>query len=167
MDLGISVLVAEDNHDDAFILQRAFKHCGLGRPAHIVSDGADVINYLRGDPPFNDRTVHPYPDILILDLKMPGVSGFDVLDWLKQNPDYRVIPAIVWSASADRRDVKHAFCLGAHAYLCKPASFDAFLEVAKCLLAFWTHCEKPGVEPFKPDCQDIKQSHPFSGARFY
>jgi CheY-like chemotaxis protein len=166
MDLGLSVLVAEDSEDDAFILQRAFKDCGLLRPVHIVRDGMDAIRYLRGDPPFNDRTLHPFPDILILDLKMPGTSGFEVLQWLTDNPDFRVIPAIVWSASADRRDVKHAFCLGAHAYLCKPATFAEFTDFANCLLRFWSHCEKPGVEPVKPDCADLKETHPFSGARW-
>ena len=165
MDSSLSVLVAEDNEDDAFLLQRAFKECGLARPVHIVQDGADAIKYLHGDPPFDDRSRHPFPDMLILDLKMPRVSGFDVLQWLNEHPDYRVIPAIVWSASADRRDVKHAFCLGAHAYLCKPGSYDAFLQLSRCLLAFWVHCEKPGVEPFDPSCDKLEEQHPFARAR--
>ena len=80
--------------------------------------------------------LHPFPDILILDLKMPRASGFDVLQWIVEHPDYRVIPAIVWSASADRHDVKHAFCLGAHAYLRKPASYEQFTEITRRLLAF-------------------------------
>lgn len=166
MDLGLSVLVAEDDQDDAFIVQRSFKECGLRRPIHIVHDGVEAIKYLHGDPPFQDRMIHPFPDILILDLKMPRASGFEVLDWINKHPDYRVIPAIVWSSSADRRDVKHAFCLGAHAYLCKPSSYEEFAEIAGCVLQFWTHCEKPGVMPIEPSCEEIKDTHPFSGARF-
>ncbi|HKQ37494.1 MAG TPA: response regulator [Verrucomicrobiae bacterium] len=166
MDLGLSVVVAEDDRDDAFIIQRSFKQRGLRRPIQILHDGVEAIKYLHGDPPFDDRILHPFPDILILDLKMPRASGFDVLEWINHNPDYRVIPAIVWSSSADRRDVKHAFCLGAHAYLCKPASYVQFADVACCLLQFWSHCEKPGVIPIEPSCSEIKDNHPFSGARF-
>ena len=166
MDSALSVLVAEDDRDDAFILQRSFKSCGLRRPVHIVHDGLEAIKYLHGDPPFNDRVAHPFPDMVILDLKMPRASGFEVLEWINRNPDFRVIPAIVWSSSADRRDVKHAFCLGAHAYLCKPTSYEEFAEITRHLLDFWTYCEKPGVLPMEPNCAEIKESHPFSGARF-
>src|SRR5688572_26980097 len=118
----VTLLVAEDNEDDALLIQRAFKQNGLPRAAHIVHDGRQAIEYLHGDGAYADRRTHPFPDLVILDLKMPLASGFDVLEWLNAHPDYRVIPTLVWSASADRRDVKHAFCLGAHAYLCKPTN---------------------------------------------
>ena len=72
-----------------------------------------MIAYLQSEPPYDDRVLHPFPDVLILDLKMKRVSGFEVLEWVNKNPDYRLIPTIIWSSSADRRDVKHAFCLGA------------------------------------------------------
>ena len=166
MEIFLSVLVAEDDHDDALIIQRAFKHHGLARPAHIVDDGGEAIAYLRGDGVYSDRVTHPYPDIVILDLKMPRVSGFDVLQWLNENPDYRVIPSIVWSSSADRRDVKHAFCLGAHGYLCKPTGYDKFVTMVGHILAFWTYCEKPGIEPGDPRCEQLSDRQPFSGAHF-
>jgi CheY-like chemotaxis protein len=165
MDTSLSVLIADDDDNDALLLQRAFKHNGLHRPAHIVQDGGEAIRYLQGDGPYADRVAHPFPNIVILDLKMPGVSGFDVLDWLNKNPDYRVIPTIVWSASADRRDVKHAFCLGAHAYLCKPVDYHQFDGMVARLLAFWNDCERPGVEPGDPSCDTLKESHPFAGAQ--
>src|SRR5687767_6038200 len=107
IETPLSLLVAEDDRDDAFILQRAFQQNGLLRPAHIVDDGGEAIAYLHGDGVYADRIAHPFPDVLILDLKMPGISGFEVLEWLNEHPDYRVIPSIVWSSSADRRDVKH------------------------------------------------------------
>jgi CheY-like chemotaxis protein len=166
VDSGISVLVAEDDQNDAFILQRAFKECGLQRPPHVVHDGIEAIEYMHGDPPFDDRILHPFPNILILDLKMPRASGFDVLQWINQHPDYRVIPTIVLSASADRRDVKHAFCLGAHAYLCKPGSYNEFTDLIRRLLSFWELCQKPGVEPVEPECDTLKATHPIAGARF-
>ena len=164
METPLSLLIAEDDRDDALIIQRAFKQNGLPRPAHIVEDGAEAIAYLRGDGVFSDRVAHPFPDILILDLKMPGVSGFEVLEWLNQNPDFRVIPSIVWSSSADRRDVKHAFCLGAHAYLCKPTNYDRLVGMVRHLLEFWGDCEKPGIDPIDPPCERLKERRPFHGA---
>ena len=161
----VSILLAEDNEDDALLIQRAFKQNGAPRPLQIARDGDTVIQYLRGDGAFADRTKHPYPDVVILDLKMPLVSGFEVLEWLNENPDYRVIPTIVWSSSADRRDVKHAFCLGAHAYLCKPPGFEELVGMVARMLAFWEDCEKPGVEPSDPQCQSLKHRKPFSRAQ--
>ena len=164
METITTVLVAEDDEDDALILQRAFSQCGLPRPVHIVPDGGAAIQYLHGDGIYADRVAHPFPNMLLLDLKMPRVSGFEVLEWLNENPDYRVIPSIVWSASADRRDVKHAFCLGAHAYLCKPTDYDHFLGMVRRLLDFWRDCEKPGVDPSEPSCETLQQRRPFFGA---
>ena len=161
----VTVLIAEDDEDEALLIQRAFKANGLGRPAHIVSDGRGAIEYLHGDGAYADRRTHPFPDLVILDLKMPRVSGFEVLEWLNMHPDFRVIPTIVWSSSADRRDVKHAFCLGAHAYLCKPGNYNEFVAMVQRLVAFWDDCEKPGVEPSDPECEILKDRKPFSGAR--
>ena len=166
MNSILSVVVAEDDPDDALILQRAFKENGAVRPIHILPDGAEAIAYLHGDGEYGDRVAHPFPDMLILDLKMPRVDGFEVLEWINQNPDYRVIPAIIWSNSADRRDVKHAFCLGAHAYLCKPATYEHFVEAVRSLIDFWDRCEKPGVDPMDPACEVLKERQPFSGAHF-
>ena len=160
----VHVLIAEDNEDDALLVQRALKHNGLPRPPHIVQDGAGAIDYLHGNGPYADRVAHPFPDLVLLDLKMPRVSGFEVLQWLNEHPDYRVIPTIVWSASADRRDVKHAFCLGAHGYLCKPGPYQEFLGMVERMLAFWEDCEKPGIEPGDPQCDLLKDREPFSGA---
>ena len=164
MDPSIAILVAEDNEDDALILQRAFKKNGLMRPIHIVEDGGEVIEYLQGNGIYQDRIANPFPAMLLLDLKMPRVSGFDVLAWLHQHPDFRVIPTLVWSSSSDTRDVKHAFCLGANAYLCKPASFDTTVAMVARLVAFWDDCLKPGIEPHSPSCEKLKDRKPFSGA---
>ena len=165
MDASLIVLLAEDNRDDAFLMQRAFKHHGLMRPPHIVDDGAKAIAYLAGEGVYSDRTTHPFPGLIILDLKMPRVDGFEVLQWLQDHPDYRVIPTIVWSSSADQRDVKHAYCLGANAYLCKPSDFPEFKAMLGRLLAFWEDCLKPGPVPQAPTCESLGETHPFSRVR--
>ena len=164
MDPSLVVLLAEDNPDDAMLMQRAFKQNGVMRPPHIVQDGAHAIDYLSGNNAFADRKAHPFPSVLILDLKMPRVSGFEVLEWLMNHPDYRVIPTVVWTSSSDTRDVKHAFCLGANAYLCKPSSYDTFVAMVGRMLAFWNDCLKPGIEPIEPSCDKLKDRQPFYGS---
>src|SRR5437016_6312129 len=82
--LPLKVLVAEDSEDDAFLLTRAFRKAGIGNPVHVCRDGQEMIDYLSGVEKFQDRSVYPLPTMLLLDLKMPKVSGFEVLEWLKQ-----------------------------------------------------------------------------------
>ena len=161
MDPSACVLLAEDNRDDAFLMQRAFKEHGLMRPLHIVDNGADAIAYIAGEGKFADRVEHPFPSMVILDLKMPGADGFEVLEWLRDHADFRVIPTIVWSSSSDQRDVKHAYCLGANAYLVKPTDFRQFKEMLGQLLVFWEQCLKPSPTPMMPNCESLKHAHPF------
>jgi CheY-like chemotaxis protein len=163
-DPSLHVLIAEDSQDDAFLLQTAFKNNGVMPPAHILPDGGEVIAYLTGIGIYADRILHPYPGIIILDLKMPRVNGFEVLEWLKQNPSYRVIPSIIWSASADPRDVKHSFCLGANGYLCKPNELGELTTMVEHLLAFWNDNLRPSVEPGVPDCETLYGTHPMMGS---
>ena len=164
MEKVVSVLVAEDSPDDVLIIERALKENGLVRPPRVVHDGEQAIRYLVGDMPFGDRRLHPYPDLFLLDLKMPRLSGFEVLEWINRNPDYRVIPTIVLSASADRRDVKHAYCLGAHGFLCKPTSYTETVAIIGKVMTFWDQCEKPGLDPKQPGCGTLIQKDPFCGA---
>lgn len=165
MDPSLSVLVADDSEDDVLLLQQAFKSLGLMRPLHIVSDGGELIEYLKGEGDYTDRSRFPYPDIVMLDLKMPAVSGLHVLEWIQQNPDFRVIPTIICSASSDVRDVKNAYCLGAHGYLCKPVDFNQFRQIIQNMLAYWENCLRPNVDPSIPKCADLNKDHPMMGAQ--
>src|SRR5215212_5934853 len=79
----LKVLVAEDSDDDALLLARAFRKAGIGSPVHVCRDGQEMIDYLSGAEKFSDRNTFPWPSMLLLDLKMPKVSGFEVLQWLK------------------------------------------------------------------------------------
>lgn len=164
MERAMTVLLAEDNPDDALLMQRAFKSHGLMHPLRIVSDGSQAIAYLAGEGSFADRKAHPYPEMVILDLKMPRVSGFEVLAWLQAHPEMMVIPTVVWSSSADARDVKHAYCLGANAYLVKPTDFQEFKQMVADLFTFWDHCLKPAPQ-LRPTCADVTGSQPFSAVR--
>ena len=151
---GMRVLLIEDNPDDAFLMQRAFQACGVVRPPHVSRNGEEAITYLSGGGVYADRKTHPYPTLVITDLKMPCSNGFDVLEWLRDHRELTVIPTLVWSSSADVRDVKRAYCLGANGYLCKPTDFQKFKEMVADVLRYWERCEKPAPDTF-PTCEEV------------
>ena len=125
---GYPILVAEDNPDDAELLKCALRQAGSTHPIQIVTDGRDAIRYLQADAPYSDRVRFPFPRLIFTDLKMPYLTGFDVLKWLRLHPDCHVIPVIVFSASAQESDLKEAYRLGANCYLVKPTGFEKTVE---------------------------------------
>ncbi len=138
-----TVLVLEDDPDDVFFLRRAFKENNFTGNFVVLDDGQEGVDYVSGAGVYSNRTQHPFPDILITDLKMPRLNGFEVLRWLKKHPQFMVIPAIVLSASAEERDLKEAYCLGANAYLTKPAEPLVRREMVRKLIDFWSTCHRP------------------------
>jgi CheY-like chemotaxis protein len=131
------VLAAEDEESDRFILQRAFERSGLNHPLILVRDGREALDYLSGDGAFADRALHPLPRLVILDLKMPRLSGFDVLAWLVARPDFKDLPAVVLSSSSDDADIQKARQLGARDYFVKPHSLDELVTIIRGLHDRW------------------------------
>jgi CheY-like chemotaxis protein len=147
------VLIIEDDANDAFLIQRAFQKCGFSQVPHICPDGLDAIRYLEGTGEYADRTRFPVPRVLVTDLKMPRMNGFELLKWLRQNPSMVVIPTVVMSSSNDASDVKYAYCLGANAFICKPSSPGELEKSIAALLHFWERCEIPKSNA--PSCQEL------------
>lgn len=145
MDSKLLVLIAEDNEDDAFIIQHALERAGLQNRSHVCRDGTDVMAYLKGDGIYADRDRYPFPRMLLLDLKMPKVNGFDLLRWIQAHPACRVTPTIILSSSNQPADVEEAYRLHVHAYLMKPSSPQAMEALVRSLDAFWSACELPPV----------------------
>src|SRR4051812_17585574 len=106
------ILIGEDNEDDVFILQRALQKAGISNPTHICADGEEVISYLKAEGRYADRQKYDFPRMLLLDLKMPRLTGFDVLRWLGGHPDCAVIPTMVLTSSREPRDIQEAYRLG-------------------------------------------------------
>jgi CheY-like chemotaxis protein len=159
-----TIMVVEDNADDATLLVHAFKKIGVRDPIHVLCDGVEAIQYLMGDEKYADRTRFAYPTFILTDLKMPRADGFAVLEFIKGNPEWAVIPAIVFSASADLDDIKKAYMLGASSYHVKPASLSQLVEQLRVLHAYWMTCEVPEVDVSGRQLRT--ESHGKLGARF-
>jgi CheY-like chemotaxis protein len=130
-----TILHVEDDPNDTLLLEHACKKAGLVFDLQAVSDGDQAIAYLRGANNFSDRDKHPLPKLILLDLKMPRLSGFDVLAWLRSDEGFRSVPVVVLTSSNHDADVKRAFDLGAKSYLVKPVGFEALVELVKTLPA--------------------------------
>lgn len=131
------ILAAEDEESDRMLLQLAFQKAKLPFPLVVVRDGQEAVDYLMGKGPSPERSAHAQPALIILDLKMPRMSGFDVLAWLAAQPDFKEIPAVVLSSSADEADIRKARQLGALEYFVKPHSFDGLIKTAHQIHGRW------------------------------
>jgi len=140
-----TILVIEDDPNDQLLIEAAFRKIGVSSPIHVVGDGAEAIAYMSGEGKFSDRKKFAYPTFVMTDLKM-RTDGFEVLDFLKKNPEWRVIPAVVLSASSDLDDIKKSYMLGASSYHVKPQSPEQLRTLLKTLHDYWLTCEVPQVD---------------------
>jgi len=143
--MGKRVLVVEDDPSDVFFLQRAFAAANVPANLHFVRDGQEAIDYLGGDARFADRTTYPLPDLMLLDLKMPRMNGFDVLEWLRIQPGLKRLLVTVLTSSDQPQDINRAYDLGANSYLLKPHSTNDLAEVVKRLQRYWLELNRNPV----------------------
>lgn len=133
MTAATTILHVEDDPNDTLLLQHACRKAGIVFQLQAVSDGDQAIAYLRGINDFSDRNKYPIPELILLDLKMPRVSGFDVLAWLRADDNFKKLPVVVLTSSNHDADIKRAYDLGAKSYLVKPVGFEALVELVKTL----------------------------------
>jgi CheY-like chemotaxis protein len=141
-----TILVVEDDTNDQFLIERALRAAGVTSPIHVASNGAEAIAYMMGEGKFAEREKYAYPTFVMTDLKMPGVDGFGVLEFLRGNPEWAIIPTVVFTASWDRDDIKKAYMLGASSYHVKPQDPAALNKFVATLNAYWVTCEVPEVD---------------------
>jgi CheY-like chemotaxis protein len=132
-----TILLVEDESNDVMLLQRLFSRLELARPLQVVATGELAIAYLDGQSPFEDREQYPVPTLIFLDLKLPGLSGFEVLTWIRQHPRLAKAQVVVLTGSKKSLDVYRAFELGASSYLAKPVKVDDLAGLAKSLNLPW------------------------------
>ncbi|HEX4122615.1 MAG TPA: response regulator [Verrucomicrobiae bacterium] len=115
-----AILIAEDNPDDAKLVQRAILQLRLENPVHIVEDGHSTLAYLKGEEEYQDREKYPFPALLLLDLRMPELDGFEVLRQIRGDMRFAHMPILVVTVNQDRRQLGEAYRLGARSFLTKP-----------------------------------------------
>lgn len=138
-----TILVIEDDPNDIFLLQRALKKNNIVNPVQILPDGLEALAYLGGNGKYADRTTYPFPRFIIMDLKMPRMTGLEVLEWLKKNPQFQVIPTLVLTSSRLEQDISRAYQLGANSYMVKPSNFSDLQEMIRRTYDYWMVCMKP------------------------
>jgi CheY-like chemotaxis protein len=134
---GGTILLAEDDANDVLITEIAFRKARLANPLKVVRDGEEAIAYLRGKGRYAERARYPFPVLLLLDLDMPKVDGFEVLEWLRSQPMIGRLPVAIVTDSDHDPYVDRAYRLGADSYLIKPPTPEELLALVKRLRAHW------------------------------
>ena len=119
-----TVLYVEDDANDFALFKLASRRCGTPFSLQHAADGEMAIAYLSGTGDYADREEYPFPDLVMLDLKMPRLDGFEVLHWIRTNPATKTLPVVVLAGSSFRADIRRALELGANSYAAKPASLE-------------------------------------------
>ena len=148
-DSNYTILLVEDEENDATLLKMAFTKNKILNPVQWVRDGLEAIAYLNGEGIYADRTLYPFPEVLLLDLKMPRMTGLELLAWIRDHPNFRVIPTIIMSSSKQDIDIEKAYNLGANTYMLKPSAFDELARMVKTAHEYWAVSVKPKTKSSK------------------
>ena len=131
------VLYAEDNSDDVTIMRLAFQRAEVGVPLQVVHDGQEAMSYLLGYQQYQDRARYPEPRVILLDLNLPKLSGFEVLQKIRLTPSIARTPVLMLTSSDLQADIEKSAALGADGYLVKPAKLTRLVEMAKAIHNYW------------------------------
>ena len=137
-----TVLYVEDDTNDFALLKLASRKCGTPFSLQHAADGDQAIAYLNGADAFADREEYPFPDLVLLDLKLPRLDGFEVLQWIRDNPATTSVPVVVLAGSSFRADIRRALELGANSYAAKPARFEELQVLIDQIADVWLAREK-------------------------
>jgi CheY-like chemotaxis protein len=148
------ILQVEDDPNDVFLLQHAWRKAGIENPIQIASDGQQAIHYLQGVGKFADRAKFPYPCLVFLDLKLPYIMGLDVLAWIRRHASPS-LTVVMLTASGEDADITASYRLGANAFLTKPSEASKLVDMVSAVKDFWlTHNTVPHVS--LPQCSTFE-----------
>lgn len=131
------ILLVEDNKMDITLTLDAFREARLTNKVQVAHNGEEALQYLFGHGVYADRKEYPLPGMILLDLKMPGIDGHEVLRRIKNTPEIKRIPVIILTSSKEEGDLALSYDRGANSYLVKPVSFEGFLEVIRQVTDYW------------------------------
>lgn len=137
MDKEVEILLVEDNVSDAELTIRALKKQNIANKLIHLKDGAEALNYLFGQGPFEGRNTDNVPKVILLDLKMPKVNGIEVLEKIKSDDRTKKIPVVVLTSSKEDPDIQRCYSLGVNSYVVKPVDFDSFAKAVGNLGMYW------------------------------
>jgi two-component system response regulator len=135
--LSLEILLVEDDPNDIELTLRAFKTHHLANRIQVCRDGAEAVDYMFGEGQYKGRNVEITPKVVILDLKLPKVSGLEVLEKIKGDPRTKSVPVVVLTSSAEERDLVDCYRLGVNSYIVKPVDFEKFMEAAQKVGLYW------------------------------
>lgn len=131
------ILLVEDNADDSDLLLRAFERVGVENPVHRVADGEQAMAYLSGIGKYADRLRHPLPALVLLDLNLPKFNGYQLMKWLRTQPEIKRIPVVVLTESSDAASINRAYDAGANSYLVKPGEQKEVMRIVEQVRSYW------------------------------
>jgi CheY-like chemotaxis protein len=143
------ILLVEDNRLDVELTLDAFREAHLGNTIHVARNGREALDYIFGEGEYTNREAYPMPDLVLLDLKLPGIDGHEVLRRIKATPCLKRLPVVILTSSEEEADRARCYESGANSYLVKPVSFEGFLKVVRQLGHYWLtlNVGPPGVCP--------------------
>jgi CheY-like chemotaxis protein len=133
-----ALLIVDDSDDDLFMLRRSFGNLGVQTPIHVVSDGYEALAYLSGEGRYGDRQQYPLPTVLLVDLQLRGLSGLQVLEWIRSRPELQEVAVLVLTNSDFPENLKRAYALRATSYLIKPFTTAELDELVRRICTYWT-----------------------------
>ena len=126
-----TLLYVDDSSDDRFLVERACRSAGVSFQLKTVAGGFEAVRYLSGEGEFHNRAENPLPDLLLLDLKMPEVDGFQVLHWIRGDPTTHAIPVALYTGSLIQEDIAKGYSEGANLFITKPPQFATIIEIVR------------------------------------
>ena len=146
MHRSCTILIVDDDENDIFFVKRAFTEINVHCTFQVMKNGQDAIDYLGGVGEYANRHKYPLPMMILMDLKMPIMDGFQVLIWLRARDGIKVIPTVVFSSSDMPQDITRAYELGANSFMTKSVTYDGLLIKLQTLSQYWLeHCKHPQV----------------------
>jgi CheY-like chemotaxis protein len=160
---GATVLHVDDDPNDTALLEAARCKAGVQFRLENLCDGEQAMAYLNGMGPYANRINHPFPTLVLLDLKMPRATGFEILKWIRNHPGCNNLPVVVLSGSELHEDIRRAYLMGANSYLVKPLGFEALVKLVKDIAAIWLVPRPPKFPSARLDEREGSKYHVLPG----
>lgn len=144
---SVELVLVEDNPDDLDLVLHAIRKSGLKDNIQVLRDGAEALAYMFCEGKYADRSMSDVPKVILLDIKLPKVSGLEVLERLKANERTRAIPVVMFTSSRQERDVEESYRFGVNSYVVKPVDSEEFTQVVAQLRQYWLQINEPPPRP--------------------